>query len=311
MQYPQRASRRPPQRKKPVYAAPDPEDQEPASQQYTGHYAGLHAEDAPFTTAGDVVRHLAANHAAYDPDELEAGQRVRPIARRYPGTPTPMPDGVIYQQGNEQVYVHNGPPPMPQRASRGRNTTAQYQIPRQAASLAQGRSGKRRPHWLVFVGLSLLAMLIGYVSLNAFGAWWQTHSDDSTYGRPRTFQADAVVGHGDSQAHPSHFIAMNLNRHVIVIEIPGGDVSRAIIYTGPVLLGDGQNLTPVTLSFADANGDGKPDMQLHILDQTIVFLNNGTKFVPPASLARGGSNPPTFGGFHAAAGEDTHTPYLS
>lgn len=310
--YPQRASRRPPPpRQTPVNVPDEFDEQEPASPQYAGHYAGLHAEDAPFTTAGHVVRHLKASRPAYEDDELEARQRVRPIARRYAGTPTPMPDGVIYRQRNEQVYVHNGPPPMPQRASRGRNTTAQYQIPRQAASLAQGRDGKRRPHWLVFVGLGLLAMLIGYVSLNAFGAWLQVHSDDGTYGRPRTFQTDAVVGHGDSQAHPSHFIAMNLNRHVIVIEIPGGDVSRAIIYTGPVLLGNGQDLTPVTLSFADINGDGKLDMILHILGQDIAFFNNGTKFVPPSSLARGGSNPPTFGGFHAAAGDDTHASYLS
>jgi hypothetical protein len=69
-----------------------------------------------------------------------------------------------------------------------------------------------------------------------------------------------------------------------------------MIYSGPVLLGNGQDLTPVTLSFSDVNGDGKLDMVLHILDQTIVFLNNGTKFVPPASLAGGGSNLPTQGG---------------
>jgi hypothetical protein len=117
-----------------------------------------------------------------------------------------------------------------------------------------------------------------------------------------------VVGHGDSEAHPSHFIAINLNRHVIVIEIPGGDISRSIIYSGPVLLGDGQDMTPVTLTFSDVNGDGKPDMILHILDQTIVFLNNGTKFVPPVNLARGGSNLPTVGGEYAA--EAPHYPRL-
>jgi hypothetical protein len=126
--------------------------------------------------------------------------------------------------------------------------------------------------------------------------------------RLRTFQTDAVVGHGDSEAHPSHFIAINLNRHVIVIEIPGGDISRSIIYSGPVLLGDGQDMTPVTLTFSDVNGDGKPDMILHILDQTIVFLNNGTKFVPPVNLALGGSNLPTVGGEYAA--EAPHYPRL-
>ena len=55
---------------------------------------------------------------------------------------------------------------------------------------------------------------------------------------------DAVVGHNDSPANPSHFIALNLNRHIVIIELPGADPSKAKIYTGPILLGDGQDLTP-------------------------------------------------------------------
>jgi len=39
-----------------------------------------------------------------------------------------------------------------------------------------------------------------------------------------------VVGHNDSEAHPSHFIAINVDRHVDVIEFPGGDASKARIY---------------------------------------------------------------------------------
>ena len=77
------------------------------------------------------------------------------------------------------------------------------------------------------------------------------------------------------------FRSMNLNRHVLVIELPGGDPARALVYLGPTLLGDGQDLTPVTLSFQDTSGDGKPDMVIQIGDQEIVFLNNGRKFVSP------------------------------
>jgi len=29
------------------------------------------------------------------------------------------------------------------------------------------------------------------------------------------------------------------------------------------------------------NGDGKPDLLLHVQDQTIVFLNDGTQFKTP------------------------------
>src|SRR5260221_1275210 len=89
----------------------------------------------------------------------------------------------------------------------------------------------------------------------------------------------AGIGHDDPPPQ-THFIAMTLNRHVLIIELPGGDTSKARIYIGPTLFGDGQELTPVTLSFKDVNGDGKPDMLVHIQDQTFVFLNDGTQFRP-------------------------------
>jgi hypothetical protein len=140
------------------------------------------------------------------------------------------------------------------------------------------RQDKRFPIIAVIVGMLLMAAL--FVTLNAFSSWWQVHQDDVTYGRPRTYQVDAVVGHNDSQANPSHFIFLNLNRHVVIIELPGGDSSHSRIYNGPTLFGDGQNLTPVTAEFRDVNGDGKPDMIVRIQDQRLVFINDGTQFVP-------------------------------
>jgi hypothetical protein len=140
------------------------------------------------------------------------------------------------------------------------------------------RQDKRFPVIAVIVGMLLMAAL--FVMLSAFSSWWQIHQDDVTYGRPRTYQVDAVVGHNDSPANPSHFIFLNLNRHVVIIELPGGDSSHARIYNGPTLFGDGQNLTPVTGEFRDVNGDGKPDMIVHIQDQRLVFINDGTQFVP-------------------------------
>jgi hypothetical protein len=106
------------------------------------------------------------------------------------------------------------------------------------------------------------------------------HQNDVQYGRPRTFQFDAVVGHGDSPANPTHFIIINLDRHVEVIEFPGGDGTHARMYLGPTLFGDGQDLTPVTAEVRDVNGDGKPDLILHIQDQRVVFINDGTMFRP-------------------------------
>jgi hypothetical protein len=61
---------------------------------------------------------------------------------------------------------------------------------------AKSHAQRRRPgdlHWLIFVGLTMLIMILGWVALSALGSWWQTTSNDWRYGRPRTFQVDAVV----------------------------------------------------------------------------------------------------------------------
>lgn len=136
-----------------------------------------------------------------------------------------------------------------------------------------------RISWLA-LGVGMLLMLALVAGLSVFGSWWQVHQNDATYGRPRTYQMDAVVGHQDSTSRPSHFIFMNFNRHVIVVEFPGGDPAHTMIYTGPALLGDGGDLIPVIGEFRDVNGDGRLDMVMHIQDQTIVFINDGAKFRP-------------------------------
>jgi hypothetical protein len=87
------------------------------------------------------------------------------------------------------------------------------------------------------------------------------------------------VGHHDSPQNPSHFIAMNLNRHIIIIETPGDDVSKSVVFSGPTLLGQGQDLTPVTLTFRDVNHDGKLDMIVNVQGSQFVFFNENGTFV--------------------------------
>jgi hypothetical protein len=137
---------------------------------------------------------------------------------------------------------------------------------------------RRFPLVSTLIGMVLTVVLI--MSFSVLSSWWQTYQDDAHYGRPRTFQMDAVVGHNDSPANPTHFIFMNLHRHVQIIEIPGGDPARSRIFVGPVLYGDGQDLTPVTGEIRDVNGDGKQDLIVHIQNQQIIFLNDGTTFHP-------------------------------
>ncbi len=144
----------------------------------------------------------------------------------------------------------------------------------------QRRGWGIRAHPLLYLGVGMIFMLALWAGLQWLGSWWQLHQDDVTYGRPRTYQFDAVFGHSDSAANPTHIIIVNLNRHVIVIELPGGDPTHARIYSGPTLFGDGQDLTPVTGKAIDVNGDGKLDLVLFIQDQRIVFINGGSEFRP-------------------------------
>ena len=149
---------------------------------------------------------------------------------------------------------------------------------RKRLSLRRGLS--LRAHPLLLLGIGMIAMLALWTLLTLAVNWWNTTWDDIHYGRPRTYQVDAVVGHNDSPSSPSHFIAINLNGRIEVIEFPGGDASKARIYIGPQLYGDGQQLIPVTLRFVDVNGNQHPDMIIHFQDTNIVYINDQGGFRP-------------------------------
>ena len=151
-----------------------------------------------------------------------------------------------------------------------------------SANVPVPHAGPSRPrqqwHPLVRLGLTGMAIIACTAALLIFppavGHWL----DDRQYGFPRTYQVDAVVGHGDSAAHPSHFIALNLHGQLEVIELPGGNPSKAMIYVGPMLYGPGQDEVPLTVSFEDRKHDHEPDLVLHFEGQQVVFLNDGKTF---------------------------------
>ncbi len=203
------------------------------------------------------------------------------------------PEGVYpegeYQIGNQRFHVEYQYAKVPPRArAKPRLPPAPQQQKHYTDEIDEvetERPPTRRRHglhlhWLAIFGLGMVIMLALWLSGQMVVSAWQLHQDDATYGRPRTFQTDAVVGHNDSTENPSHFEAINLNRHIIVIELPGGDSSKARIYNITTLFGNGQELTPVTISFKDVNNDGLLDMEVHIQDQTIVFLNENGEFRP-------------------------------
>ncbi len=123
--------------------------------------------------------------------------------------------------------------------------------------------------------LALALVVLGHIALN----WISVTEDDLHYGRPRTYQVDAFVGH-ETAGVPSHFIALNLHGRIEVIEFPGGDGTHARIFLGPQLYGDNTDLVPVTLSFVDSRHDHHPDMLLMFGQSRLVFRNEQGTFHP-------------------------------
>jgi hypothetical protein len=139
----------------------------------------------------------------------------------------------------------------------------------------------RRLHTVAYGITLLLATLAIYAAISLLISNIHTGVDDLRYGRPRTIQLDSFVGHDEPAGHPTHVIAMNLNRQVVVVELPGGDPSKTRTIVGPYLFGADADLTPVLPSLRDVDGDGQPDLLLDIRREQIVYLNKDGAFRLP------------------------------
>lgn len=134
-----------------------------------------------------------------------------------------------------------------------------------------------RRHWLVSLGLGMVLMLLLVCAWQFVLPRATNVYNDWRYGQPRTFQTDAFVGHETVATIPSHFIALNLNGDIQVIELPGGDQSKAQRFQVTQLSGSTAASIPVTLQFVDPTHTHHPDMLVHIQDTQILLKNvNGT-----------------------------------
>ncbi len=246
-------------------------DVQPASQ------GGYRTSSNPGRTGGTTIppRRTATQSmpAIQQPTRRTVTQNV-PAAQSARRTAT---QGVPVVQPARRRPIEDFDDDIPQRTS---GLLRQPTGPRKAS---RGSSGGLRFHWLVYVGLAIIGMVICWVLLTSFLSWWQLTQDDLHYGRPRTAQYDVVVGHNDSNTNKSHFIAINLRRHVEVIECPAGDCSKARVMVGPVLIGPDEDLAPVTLTFKDVNSDGKIDIIVNVQDNHFVFINDNGTFRPTRS----------------------------
>ena len=147
-------------------------------------------------------------------------------------------------------------------------------------------SGKSQGEWrqhllIVGIGVGMTFAVVLVVLGQVLIGWIGTAVNDLHYGRPRTYQVDAVVGQNDSVAHPSHFVALNLRGQIEVIEFPAGDATHAKIYLGPHLYGSEADLVPVTLQFIDSHHDHHPDMIVLMQGEQLVFRNMQGSFHAP------------------------------
>jgi hypothetical protein len=152
----------------------------------------------------------------------------------------------------------------------------------------------QRLHYAIYVVTLILAAVAIYAVISLVVGKGRVLIDDMRYGRPRTTQIDAFVGHEEAAGQPTHIMAINLNRQALIVELPGGDASKARTITGPYLFGANEDLTPLLLSLRDMDGDGQPDLLLDIRQEQIVYLNRDGEFRLPtpeeqALLSRGSS----------------------
>jgi len=246
-----------------------------------GNRGGWTSQGERITTRQQHTRARRPVQADIEEDEIieEVYPARMPTSTRRYNVGYDISDEEVIQQGNQRLHIRYVD--VPKRR--------QSQLPPSAPTRdhiqddeEQPAKQKRKVHWLVFLGLGMVVMLLGWYALSSLGTWWQMHQDDSAYGNPRTFQTDAVLGHSDSSTSPTHFIAVNLNGNIIVIELPGGDTGKARSYAITSLPGNTGN-PPVKLIFQDINRDGKLDMAVQIGDPgqvvTVILFNSGTQFV--------------------------------
>ncbi len=131
---------------------------------------------------------------------------------------------------------------------------------------------------VVYLITGILALLAVYVLVSSVISTGRTLMDDIKYGRPRTFHLTANVGRAEEANAPTHLVAMNLERQVVILEIPGGDANRVRTLPGPYLFGAREDLTPVTMRLADVNGDSAPDLVVRVKNEEMVYLNRDGSF---------------------------------
>ncbi len=209
------------------------------------------------------------------PDETEDGDYDDIWPTRSPSTARRWQPG-MYTDGITTIHVHEGPPPQTHDKQQGRARNKETEEP------PTPKRGKVRrmftAHPLLYLGIGMLLALMLWTVGSMLVTWASNKLDDFTYGYPRVYQIDAVIGQGgDSSANPTHILFLNNYRKVEVIVLPP-DTSKTQMYLITTLVEDGSELYPITGYVKDVTGDGKPDIVIIIKGSKTVLINTGIGF---------------------------------
>lgn len=133
-------------------------------------------------------------------------------------------------------------------------------------------------HWTVHCGLAMLMMVLLLWIGQLVWTWGVQTYNDIHYGRPRTVQVDAFVGHEKGNI-ASHFIALNNHGQIEIIEMPSGDASQARVFFAQHFTGPQADLIPVSVQFSDPQHTRHPDMIVSAQQSQMLFKNEHGTFV--------------------------------
>jgi hypothetical protein len=139
-------------------------------------------------------------------------------------------------------------------------------------------SGNRR--MFLWVAGAVILAIVSFIVISAVVSWFQVWQDDMKYGRPRTMQSNAFVGHNEQGGKASHFIAQNIDGQVNIIQYPGNDTTKTRVIQGPRLFGKNAALAPVILEFQDVNTDSHVDLIVNVDGQKLIYVNEAGSFRP-------------------------------
>ena len=98
-------------------------------------------------------------------------------------------------------------------------------------------------HPMLYLGVGMLAMAALFLLLSSAGTGYRPQKTISPMADPEHSNRCGCRTQRLT-SKPSHFIAMNLYRHVQVIEIPGQDATKERTFQITTLFGDGEDLHP-------------------------------------------------------------------